>query len=508
MTPADIPQNTLFMISEAVNYFLKKWPKLGLGDELRQYFTKFEGDFSQMYYRRDEFDAEAEYLSNKMLKNPRWAINLINKVEQWSVQFMEKSRTIRHSDLSSMSDKQLIALYHSCLHHQRWSHGVGASISWHADAEKERVTKGMWRALESHLGEIGNPYRVVDVFGTLTTPSKTSYVAKEEISFLRIASKIHRRKKARKIFLKNGIEDIPAKLQSADRVVYRHVIGHHQSFCWLAYQYKGPATHISEYIGRWQELLKSKVDPVELLKTTVHGRNRVMRQQTKIIRDLRLTPYLADLVELGQSMVFIKDFRKDALYHGMYSYEPLLREIGRRLGLTIHQMWAMNTWEIAPALLHHRFDVDVLNARQKNAVAFADRKRYIIYTGDGAKKFLRTLRFEKQAHASSSELTGTPACIGKVTGIVKIINIPSEMSKMKPGDVMVAHNTNPNLVPAMKKAAALISEAGGLTCHTAIVARELQTPCIVGVAGAIRVLKDGDRVEVDATQGVVRKLNH
>jgi len=506
MTPADIPQNTLFMISEAVNYFLKKWPKLGLGDELRQYFTKFDGDFSQMYYRRDEFDAEAEFLANKMLKNPRWAIDLINKVERWSIQFMEKSRLIRQSDLTSMPDKKIIALYYSCLHYQRWSHGVGASISWHADAEKERVTKGIWQALESRLGEIGNPYRVVDVFGILTTPPKTSYVAKEEISFLRIAAKIHRRKKARQVFLKHQVEKIPDQLKSTDQVVYRHIIEHCQSFCWLAYQYKGPATHISEYIGRWQELLKSKIDPSELLKKTVRGRNQVMRQQKKIIRDLRLTPYLADLVELGQSMVFIKDFRKDALYHGMYSYEPLLRETGRRLGLTIHQMWAMNTWEIAPALLYRRFNVDELNARQKTAVAFADRKRYVIYTGKKAKKFLRKIHFEKLAKVSVKELSGTPACTGKVTGIVKIINVPEEMSKMKTGDIMVAHNTNPNLVPAMKKAAALVSEAGGLTCHTAIVARELQTPCIVGVAGATRALKDGDRVEVDATQGVVRKI--
>ncbi|PIY96842.1 MAG: hypothetical protein COY66_02870, partial [Candidatus Kerfeldbacteria bacterium CG_4_10_14_0_8_um_filter_42_10] len=66
--------------------------------------------------------------------------------------------------------------------------------------------------------------------------------------------------------------------------------------------------------------------------------------------------------------------------------------------------------------------------------------------------------------------------------------------------------TNPSLVPAMKKAAAIVTDTGGLTCHAAIVARELNTPCVIGTNIATRVLKDGDLVEVDATRGVVTKI--
>ena len=80
------------------------------------------------------------------------------------------------------------------------------------------------------------------------------------------------------------------------------------------------------------------------------------------------------------------------------------------------------------------------------------------------------------------------------------------MPKMKQGDVLVSPATNPNLVPAMKKAAAIITEDGGITCHAAIVARELQTPCVVGCKNAIAILKDGDRVEVDANKGIVKKI--
>ena len=77
---------------------------------------------------------------------------------------------------------------------------------------------------------------------------------------------------------------------------------------------------------------------------------------------------------------------------------------------------------------------------------------------------------------------------------------------MKKGDILVSIATNPNLVSAMKKASAIITNAGGLTCHAAIVSRELNIPCIVGTKVATKVLKDGDLVEVDADEGMVKIL--
>lgn len=104
-------------------------------------------------------------------------------------------------------------------------------------------------------------------------------------------------------------------------------------------------------------------------------------------------------------------------------------------------------------------------------------------------------------------LQGTCACPGKAKGKVKIINLPEEMAKMEKGDIMVSHTTFPALVPAMKKAAAIITEDGGITCHAAIVSREMQIPCLVGIKIALQVLKDGDKVEVDAEKGIVKKVN-
>ena len=77
------------------------------------------------------------------------------------------------------------------------------------------------------------------------------------------------------------------------------------------------------------------------------------------------------------------------------------------------------------------------------------------------------------------------------------------MQKFEQGDILVASMTRPELVPAMKKAAAVITDEGGITCHAAIVSRELGIPCIIGTKIATKVLNDGDLVEIKGTHGLI-----
>ena len=102
-------------------------------------------------------------------------------------------------------------------------------------------------------------------------------------------------------------------------------------------------------------------------------------------------------------------------------------------------------------------------------------------------------------------LTGAPASPGIGVGPVKIIHSPKEIDKIKPGDVLVAPQTNPDYVPAMKKAIAIVTEKGGRTSHAAIVSRELGIPAVVGAEGATRVLKNEVIVSVNGETGDIFK---
>ncbi len=80
------------------------------------------------------------------------------------------------------------------------------------------------------------------------------------------------------------------------------------------------------------------------------------------------------------------------------------------------------------------------------------------------------------------------------------------MPKIRQGEILVAVITYPALLPAMERASAIVTDEGGLLCHAAIVSRELGIPCVVGTRIATKVLKDGDLIEVDASEGVVKRL--
>ena len=100
-------------------------------------------------------------------------------------------------------------------------------------------------------------------------------------------------------------------------------------------------------------------------------------------------------------------------------------------------------------------------------------------------------------------LKGLGAAPGIATGSVKILKSAKEIDKIQKGDVLVAKMTSPDYVPAMKKAVAIITDEGGMTCHAAIVSRELGIPCIVGSTNATTLLKDGQIVTVDAKRGIL-----
>ncbi|WP_059412807.1 phosphoenolpyruvate synthase [Cupriavidus basilensis] len=87
------------------------------------------------------------------------------------------------------------------------------------------------------------------------------------------------------------------------------------------------------------------------------------------------------------------------------------------------------------------------------------------------------------------------------TGRVRVINDPAEMERVQPGDVLVADMTDPNWEPVMKRAAAIVTNRGGRTCHAAIIARELGVPAVVGCGDATDLLKDGTLVTVSCAEG-------
>lgn len=118
----------------------------------------------------------------------------------------------------------------------------------------------------------------------------------------------------------------------------------------------------------------------------------------------------------------------------------------------------------------------------------------------------RGLVFEGGDQGEVREIKGTTAFKGQATGKVRKIASFADMKDFQSGEVLVTEMTNPDYVPIMRIAAAVVTDEGGMTCHAAIASREMRIPCVVGTKVGTQVLNDGDEVEVDAEKGIVRKI--
>lgn len=103
-----------------------------------------------------------------------------------------------------------------------------------------------------------------------------------------------------------------------------------------------------------------------------------------------------------------------------------------------------------------------------------------------------------------SELRGTPAAPGRVAGPARLIRSVADGDRIRPGDVLVAPATLPSWTPLFAIAAGLVTDEGGMLCHSACVAREYGLPAVVGTGCATRLIREGQRIEVDGSEGRVR----
>ncbi|MEK7478479.1 MAG: PEP/pyruvate-binding domain-containing protein [Patescibacteria group bacterium] len=145
--------------------------------------------------------------------------------------------------------------------------------------------------------------------------------------------------------------------------------------------------------------------------------------------------------------------------------------------------------------------------KRSSGFFYTDKTLFVsISRNDIEKKF--NIKFEQEnVSKNTDEILGQMAYGGLVCGTVKKVEKRGDINKVKRGDIIISYMTMPEFIPAMKRAAAFVTDEGGVLCHAAIISRELKKPCIIGTKIATQVLKDGDLVEVDANKGIVRILN-
>jgi len=203
------------------------------------------------------------------------------------------------------------------------------------------------------------------------------------------------------------------------------------------------------------------------------------------------------IIDLMRFFIYYRTQRTDIMNYASYRYANKLEKIAKDKGVSYEDILYCTRKEI---------ESDMINAiniqeRKKAWSIVANKNDFQIVTGEDNKKLVDIFsNLEKHG----DEIKGKPVFHGVVTGKVRIIKRKDQLSSLAKGDILVTSMTTPDMIPAMKKVAAFVTDEGGITCHAAIIAREMKKPCITGTKNATQVLKDGDLVEVDANKGIVK----
>lgn len=182
------------------------------------------------------------------------------------------------------------------------------------------------------------------------------------------------------------------------------------------------------------------------------------------------------------------------------------REIAKKRKISLDQAERLTMAETIDVLGGKPVDVGELNERKKAALIVQFNDGQIVVSGEEAVALHKKIIKDVAPKKFSGTLKGQTGHPGLVRGRVRLIHHITHLKQLESGEILVTAATNPAFIIAMKKAAAIVTDEGGLTCHAAIISREMGKPCVVGTKYATQFFRTGDLVEVNATKGIVKKL--
>lgn len=217
------------------------------------------------------------------------------------------------------------------------------------------------------------------------------------------------------------------------------------------------------------------------------------------VEDTELEAYLYFMQDLSHLKTYRIDVYTLALYHTI----ELRNEIIKRLGITFQQFIDHTTVEVVDALSGRPVSTSELEARKVWSAIKVDGVCEE-FKGEAAIKTIRNAIWDETERRESFK--GTVAFPGKVRGRVCVSFTSNDTDRIEQGDILVCNLTNPDYNHVFPKLAGIVTDEGGVLCHSAIMAREFKIPCIIGTKIATKVLRTGDVVEVDAEKGIVKVL--
>lgn len=280
---------------------------------------------------------------------------------------------------------------------------------------------------------------------------------------------------------------------------------HKEKYQWYpVYDYTLSPWDINYFKRRIEELKEVAEEELKRIKSTSKVRRRIDETLNKISADEKLREH----VEVLQEYLYIRSVRTNALRKAYYNLLPFIEEIANRIGWDKSLIPFLTDEELRNYLKSRGIPekMQIENRKEDFLLIKINGEDMKIVTG---KENINRIK-ERELGREEIEiriLKGVGVYHGEVKGIVKIIETPDQEKKMEKGDILVSAMTSPDMHHIIERASAIVTDEGGITCHAAIISRELNIPCVIGTEIATKVLKDGEKVKVDSKNGIVERLS-
>ncbi len=363
-----------------------------------------------------------------------------------------------------------------------------------------QLTETIVMTLEELDAEVRSGVGNEQDLAALVTPKELSIEAEEELARVKLGQKIlgaHR-----ELFLR-ATDEIKKELEKYPELRER-LNQHVAAYGWIPLNFAKPLWNIDFFIELFRTYTRELPDLTERQHQLESYPARQEQARAAIIP--RLDTTTRTLVDLLEATSYIRFYRASMFSKAFYEAFPILREVAKRLHVSFEALPYFTPAEISNALMANAALSEEQGFKRKDLFVIRIlNNEYAQYEGTEAKRIIAE-ECPVENTAGLSVVTGRCAYPGKVRGTVRLIRDAREMDRVTPGDILVCKETNPDIVIAMARAGAIVTDEGGITSHAAIVSREMKKPCVIGTRLATAIFKDGDTVEVDAETGVVQKI--
>jgi phosphohistidine swiveling domain-containing protein len=396
---------------------------------------------------------------NYLVKVKRLYDKKISEAEAFQVKI---SKTVLHR----LSEDELMDFFRHSVQAQIDTVGVGHLVEIISVAAEKEFKSMLLRS-------IGVQPDFNEIYNLLTTPAEASFIGQQETALQRIAR-------------------LPRSLRKKNLAV------HLKKYFWIQNSYSGPKKlTINDFMRR--------LEAVRSIKLVNPG--SVRRKKLRLLARLKISRSLREFINLIEFTTIWQDSRKANILRNVSYLALVARELARRSDLTVEQIYQLGVNESLSvrSIKALKSISPLLRQRQLGMLILMEKDGEYKVSGQQYRKLLPLIRaVEQRSAADGSSIHGSVANGGTAVGRVTVCRNIASLSKVGQGDVIVASMTRPEFLPALKKASAIVTDEGGITCHAAIVARELGLPCVIGTKIATKVLKDGMIVEVRANHGLIK----